>query len=553
MSSMATPRMYHSTALLLPDGRILSAGGGHNYVNNADYYSAEYYSPPYLFKGARPTISSSPTTVNYGSSFFVGTPDGAGIASVSLVCNGAVTHEVNMDQRYVPLSFTQTAGGLNVQAPPDANTAPPGYYMLFIVNSNGVPSIAPFVRLPAGYEDKIAPSAPTNVNPTGAVGSVGLTWTASTDNVGVVGYNIYRSTTSGFTPSSANMIGQSTTTSYTDKVAAGTYYYVIEARDAAGNLSLPSTQVTGIAQPDTIAPTVSLTAPTNNTTVSGTITITASASDNVGVSSVQFFVDGSAIGPALTTAPYSISWNTSSVLNGSHTLTALAKDASNNPTTSLPIAVTVSNSAPTGLVASYNFDQGTGSTLVDDSGNGLNGTIANAVWSTAGHSGGALSFNGTNSWVTINDSSQLHLTTGMTIEAWVDPTAMSGWNAIVLKERTGGLAYGLYGEDNTGNPPSGYIDINGTDYNAAGGPKIALNTWTHLATTYDGTTLKTYVNGVLAGTRTVSGTIISSTGVLRIGGDSVWGEYFAGLIDDVRVYNRALSQAEIQGDMTRPA
>ena len=99
----------------------------------------------------KPTITSAPTTLNYSSSFFVGTPDGAGISSVALIGNGAVTHSFNMDQRFVPLTFTQTGGGLTVQAPANANLAPPGYYMLFTVNSNGVPSVAPFVRLPAPY------------------------------------------------------------------------------------------------------------------------------------------------------------------------------------------------------------------------------------------------------------------------------------------------------------------------------------------------------------------------------------------------------------------
>src|SRR5262249_26580815 len=160
------------------------------------------------------TISSSPSLVNYNSSFFVGTPDGASIASVALIKNTAVTHEINMDQSYIPLTFSQTAGGLNVQAPVNANLATPGYYMLFIVNSNGVPSIAPFVRLPAGYEDATPPSTPQNLVATGGIGTVGLTWTGSTDNVGVAGYNIYRSTTSGFTPSAANQIAQTVTTTY---------------------------------------------------------------------------------------------------------------------------------------------------------------------------------------------------------------------------------------------------------------------------------------------------------------------------------------------------
>jgi hypothetical protein len=121
---------------------------GADFGNVPDEKSAEFYSPPYLFKGARPTISQAPTQIQYGSNFFVGTPDGASIASVSLIRTGAVTHFFDQNERYVPLSFTQTTGGLTVTAPINANLAPPGYYMLFIVNSAGVPSIAPFVQLP---------------------------------------------------------------------------------------------------------------------------------------------------------------------------------------------------------------------------------------------------------------------------------------------------------------------------------------------------------------------------------------------------------------------
>ena len=148
MASMHTPREYHGTALLLPDGRVLESGMGADFGNVPDEKSAEFYSPPYLFKGARPTISQAPAQIQYGSNFFVGTPDGASIASVALIRTGAVTHFFDQNERYVPLSFTQTTGGLTVTAPVNANLAPPGYYMLFIVNSAGVPSVAPFVQVP---------------------------------------------------------------------------------------------------------------------------------------------------------------------------------------------------------------------------------------------------------------------------------------------------------------------------------------------------------------------------------------------------------------------
>jgi hypothetical protein len=150
MAAMQVPRLYHSTALLLPDGRVLAAGSGRltNGTGPAvDQFSAQIYSPPYLFKGARPTITSAPTAIAYGSTFSVATPDAARIATVSLVRLGSVTHAFNGGQRFLSLAFQPGSGSLSVTAPLNGNLAPPGYYMLFILDTNGVPSIAPFVQL----------------------------------------------------------------------------------------------------------------------------------------------------------------------------------------------------------------------------------------------------------------------------------------------------------------------------------------------------------------------------------------------------------------------
>jgi len=144
MASIAVYRGYHSTALLLPDGRVLSAGG------NVAGPNAQIYSPPYLFNGARPTISSAPTSVGYGQTVFVGSPDATAITKVSWIRLGSTTHTFDESVRYMHLNFTQATNGLNVTMPANANLAPPGFYMLFILNGSGVPSVARIIRIASG-------------------------------------------------------------------------------------------------------------------------------------------------------------------------------------------------------------------------------------------------------------------------------------------------------------------------------------------------------------------------------------------------------------------
>jgi hypothetical protein len=318
----------------------------------------------------------------------------------------------------------------------------------------------------------------------------------------------------------------------------------------AGNPAVTSASGVSFTIADTTAPTVAVTAPAAGATVSGTVTVSATASDNVGVAGVQFLLDGALLGAEDTTSPYSVSWDTTTATTGSHTLTARARDASGNQTTSAPVSVTVTRVVSTGLVAAYGFEEGSGTTTADASGLGNTGTITAGTWSTAGRFGRALSFNGTSSLVTIPDAAALRLTTAMTVEAWVRPSSSSSWRCAVLKETSGGLAYGLYSSD-TSSRPSGYVRV-GSEIDVTGPSAITLNAWTHLAATYDGANLRLFVNGTQVTSRALTGSIASSTQPLRIGGNQVWGEYFAGLIDEVRVYNRALSAAEIQTDMNAP-
>ncbi len=149
MARMQAKRLYHSTALLLPDGRVFSAGGGFppgpgDPNHHPDY---EIYSPPYLFKGPRPTITAAPSEVALNTNFFITTPDAASISKVTMIRLGSVTHAINQNQRMTQLVFRAQPGGLEVQFPGGANLTPSGHYMLFLVNSNGVPSVASIVKI----------------------------------------------------------------------------------------------------------------------------------------------------------------------------------------------------------------------------------------------------------------------------------------------------------------------------------------------------------------------------------------------------------------------
>ena len=311
--------------------------------------------------------------------------------------------------------------------------------------------------------DAQPPTAPGNLQPTVNGTSVGLTWSAATDNVAVRRYHVHRSTTSGFTPSAANEIGTATATTYGDTgLAAGAYHYKVTAEDTSGNVGPASNEVTATIQ-----------------------------------------------------APP-------------------------------PPAA--------GLVAAYGFDEGTGATVHDNSGNGNAGVLeGGTTWTTDGHSGPALSFDGVDALVTVADAPGLRLEGPLTLEAWTRPARLdTSYRTVVLKERSGGLCYAVYADTAAGGP-SGHVFVNGSEPRARAAIPLAANTWTHVAMTYDLTTIRLYVDGSLAASTPATGAVTASTGPLRIGGNAVWGEYFAGLIDDVRVYARALTAVEIAADMQRPA
>jgi glucose/arabinose dehydrogenase/chitodextrinase len=202
-----------------------------------------------------------------------------------------------------------------------------------------------------------------------------------------------------------------------------------------------------------------------------------------------------------------------------------------------------------GLVAAYSFDEGTGGTVTDYSASGNTGDLLGATWTPAGRFGGALSF-ASGAVVQVNHSASLGLTTGMTLEAWVYPTsALTYWKPILQKETQDFFLSASTGGDRIG--MGGFFG--GVWWTVLEGPTgLPVNQWTHVAGTYDGSTLHLYVNGVLVASQAQTGALQQSGLPLHIGGDTYSGEFFTGRIDEVRIYNRALSPSEIQNDMTTP-
>jgi hypothetical protein len=231
----------------------------------------------------------------------------------------------------------------------------------------------------------------------------------------------------------------------------------------------------------------------------------------------------------------------------------LAGSAATNYTLTQPVGLTANITAPPpppGLVAAYPFDEGSGTTVTDVSGNGNNGTVSGATWTTSGKYGHALVFNGTSALVTVNNSTKLQLSNAMTLEAWVNPgTVSSIWQDVIYK---GNDNYYLEGTSGNGSVPAMGGTFGGSDVVLYGPAAPLLNTWTHLAGTYDGTTMRFYVNGTQVATQPQTGAISTSTDPLQIGGDTIYNQYFQGTIDEVRIYNVALSAAQIQTDMNTP-
>ncbi len=361
----------------------------------------EVYSPPYLFNSngtaaTRPSITSLTTAkIGYGAAFQVKTPDAANIASVVLMRNGAVTHAFNMDQRYVGLSYTVGSGVLNVTGPPTGNIAPPGYYMLFILNDAGVPSMASVVQVT---------SSPGNQPPDGTITS------PSTDQTITVGQSVtyagtgtdsdgsisaYSSSFPGGSPSSSNLANPGAVT-YT---TAGTYVTSLTVTDNQGATDpIPPTRTITVKG----APAFSLgVSPFSQSVLpGGSANYTVTASGDTGFSgNIAFSVSGVPAGASASFNPTSVTNSGSSTLTisttgatavGDYLLTVTAVSGSTSRSSNISLVV-----APNSGASAINFGSGFSATGMQFNGHTkLNGTrlqltdtstgseVASAFWTT---------------------------------------------------------------------------------------------------------------------------------------------------------------------------
>ena len=307
-----------------------------------------------------------------------------------------------------------------------------------------------------------SPTAPSSLTATVTGGDdVGLSWGASSDDGGVTGYRVHRSTSAGFTPSEANRIVTVTGTTYSDSDRpAGTYRYRVVAVDGGGLASPPSNEA----------------------------------------------------------------------------------------------SATVAPPAPTGLVAAYGFEETSGGTVADGSGNGRTGTISGATRSAAGKFGRALSFDGVNDLVTVPDGDALDFDEEHDARG-VGQSHDDHWRMAHRSDQGAARRPRLRALCRDRQRPAGSERVRGRERvrRVRHEPDHAERRGRTWRRRYDATTLRLYVNGTQVATRGVLGCRwLTSTGALKIGGNNVWPEWFKGLIDEVRVYNRALTATEIQVDRDRP-
>jgi len=639
----AYPRLYHSGALLLPDATVLVLGG--NPQRGTYEPHMEIYSPAYLFNSdgslaTRPTITSiTPGVIGYGSSFQIATPNAANISSAVLVRAGSPTHSFDMDQRLVGLSFTAGSGVLNATAPPNSSIAPPGYYMLFVLNSTGVPSLASFIQLSLAPTDQppkgviTSPSSNVTIGVGQAVNFSGsgtassgtiadYSWvfaggnpnSSALANPGSVTYSTVGQYTASLTVTDSSSVSDPSPPTRVVTVVASSYSlsaspatqtvktggstsYTVTVTPGTGFAGTVSFSVSGLPSGSTatFSPTTvntsgsttmtvatgsasSGTYPLTITGTSGGLTETASVTLALGVVATPVISPGTgtylnSVSVSITdaTSGASIYYTTngtaptvtpSELYTGPVTLTAsatvnaiaAASGFANSAEASTTYTVQAGSS---GLVGWWKFDDGSGTTAADSSGNGNTMNLVNGVSWVAGKIGDAISANGTNQYATA-PAINLSGTSTVTVAFWANRTYSTTTESVMLESTTNynnsTTGFGFFPDDTTCKGIHAAVHGNvGYSVNCYTQPSSGV--WHHLAIIYDKTQAANaqtalYIDGVL---QTPTLNLNTAQNTNSFGNNPLYlfsrsgSQFFnAGEMDDLRIYNRALSASEIQ-------
>jgi hypothetical protein len=218
----------------------------------------------------------------------------------------------------------------------------------------------------------------------------------------------------------------------------------------------------------------------------------------------------------------------------------------------------VTNPLPSGLAAGWSFNEASGTSATDSSGNSNTATLVNGVARATGKYGGGLTFDGGDDYLTVPNSSSLNISgTGLTLSMWINPQALlPGGDSVVLGKfwnATMTSPYYQYGLELAGGTvPVFYVGTAGGPISASMGSALLLNQWNHLAVVFNGSQVQYYLNGALITTVSLSATITARGNPFQLGADNNTQQFFKGSLDEVRIYNRALTALEIQTDMTTP-
>lgn len=466
-------------------------------------------------------------------------------SNTTLVPNSAIVFGGSGSSRTVtvtPAAGQSGSATITITVSDGASTASAAF-TLSVTDANTAPTISTIASQTIGVGTSTGPVAFTIGDAQTASSSLTLAHSSSnttlvpTANIVLGGSGSNRTAT--VTPAAGQTGSATITVTVSDGTLSASRSFTVNVL-ASGNTppTISSIANYSVADGESTGP-IAFTISDTQTSAS-TLTLSRSSSNTTLVPAANIVFGGSGSNRTVAVTP-------AAGQSGTATITVTVSDGS--ATANASFVLTVNAAATGGLVAAYGFNETTGTSATDASGNTNHGVIQGATRVTSGKFGGALNFDGASNLVAVKSSPTLSLTQAMTLEAWVYPTAtQSGWRTLLQKADS----YFLHASGNKALQPEAGVVYNNSGSQLASSAAITVNAWTHVALTYDGSNLRLYLNGALVSSRAKTGAIGSNANDLYIGGNNPYGEYFRGLVDEVRIYNRALTGSEIQSDMQAP-